>query len=94
VEQALYRVLQESLANVARHAEADSVGLSLSITPEEVTLIVADNGRGFEANAIPPNSLGLDGMKQRLSEVEGTLNVESTLAVGTTVIAKVKLITK
>jgi NarL family two-component system sensor histidine kinase LiaS len=94
VEQALYRVLQESLANVARHAEADSVGLSLSMTPEEVILIVADNGRGFEAEAIHPNSLGLAGMQQRLSEVDGTLNVESTLAVGTTVIAKVKLNTK
>ena len=87
VEQALYRILQESLSNVARHAEADSVGLSLIIAPNEVTLIVADNGRGFEANAIHPNSLGLAGMKQRLGEVGGTLNIDSSLAVGTTVTA-------
>jgi len=91
VEQALYRVLQESLSNVARHAEADTVGLSLSMAPEQVTLIVADNGRGFDLDAVSSNSLGLAGMQQRLSEVSGTLKVESTLAVGTTVTAEVKL---
>src|SRR5215208_2499363 len=91
VEQALYRVLQESLSNVARHAEAETVGLSLSSTPEEVTLIVADNGHGFEANDSSPSSYGLSGMKQRLAEVGGTLQVESTSSVGTTIIAGVKL---
>ncbi|MBN1887542.1 MAG: sensor histidine kinase [Thermoflexales bacterium] len=90
VEQALYRVLQESLSNIARHAEADSVKLSLSTTPNLVTLIVADNGRGFEPNATSPSSFGLAGMKQRLGEVGGTLKVESRLAVGTTVTAEVK----
>jgi NarL family two-component system sensor histidine kinase LiaS len=91
MEQALYRVVQESLSNVARHAEADSVELSLSMAPGEVTLIIADNGRGFEANTIHPNSLGLTGMKQRLNEVGGVFDVESTLSVGTTVVAKVQL---
>ncbi len=94
VEQALYRVLQESLSNIARHAEADSVGLSLNMTPEKVTLVTADNGRGFDVNTAHPNSLGLEGMKQRLSEVGGTLKVESTLSVGTTVTAEVQLATK
>jgi NarL family two-component system sensor histidine kinase LiaS len=75
VEQALYRVSQEALANVARHAEADSVGLSLSMAPDKVTLIVADNGRVFEMEAVSSRSYGLMGMKQRLSEVGGTFNV-------------------
>src|SRR5690606_11926289 len=48
VEQALYRVLQEALSNIARHSEADRVGLSLNLTPDQATLIVADNGRGFD----------------------------------------------
>jgi two-component system, NarL family, sensor histidine kinase LiaS len=91
VEQALYRVLQEALANIARHAEADTVGLSLGMSPEKVTLIVADNGRGFNVNAISPSSYGLAGMRTRLSEVGGTLQVESTLSAGTTVTAEVKL---
>ncbi|MFZ5878168.1 MAG: HAMP domain-containing sensor histidine kinase [Chloroflexota bacterium] len=91
VEQALYRVLQESLSNIARHAEADSVVLSLGMAPERVTLVIADNGRGFEPNTVSSHSLGLAGMKQRLAEVGGTLKVESTLAVGTTVTAEVQL---
>lgn len=91
VEQALYRVLQESLANIARHSEAEQVTLTLEITPERVALRIADNGRGFEPDAVSPNSLGLTGMKQRIAEVGGLLTVESALAVGTQVCAEVPL---
>jgi len=91
VEQALYRVLQEALSNIARHAEADQVRLSLSMTPERVALVVADNGRGFDVNAISPNSYGLTGMQGRLNEVGGTLKVESTPSAGTTLTAEVLL---
>jgi NarL family two-component system sensor histidine kinase LiaS len=94
VEQALYRVLQEALSNIARHAEADSVKLSLSMTPERVTLVVADNGRGFDISGVSLSSYGLTGMRTRLSEVGGTLHVESTLSVGTTITAEVQLNTK
>jgi NarL family two-component system sensor histidine kinase LiaS len=93
VEQVLYRILQETLSNVARHAEADSVELSLNMDADTVTLIIADNGRGFEPAAVSPHSLGLTGMRQRLNEINGTLTIESTLAVGTRVIAGVKLTT-
>ena len=91
VEQALYRVLQESLSNVARHAEADIVDLSLSMDLDKVTLTIADNGRGFEPEAIPAASQGLAGMRQRLHEVGGTLKVESLQSAGTRVTAEVKL---
>ena len=92
VEQALYRVLQEALSNIARHAEADRVRLSLSVTSDKVTLIVSDNGRGFDVNNVSSASYGLTGMKTRLSEVGGTLNVESTPSAGTTITAEVKLL--
>ncbi len=91
LEQALYRVAQEALSNVARHAEAESVAISLNMAPERVSLIVADNGRGFESAAVTASSLGLASMKQRLESVGGTLRVESRLAVGTSVIAEVEL---
>ena len=94
VEQALYRVLQEALSNIARHAEADTVSLSLSMSPERVTLIVADNGRGFDMNDVSSSSYGLTGMKARLNEVGGTLKVDSTLSAGTTITAEVQLNTK
>ena len=91
VEQALYRVLQESLSNIARHAEPDTVGLSLSMTPERVSLLIADNGRGFDMSVVHPSSYGLAGMRDRLAEVGGTLYIASTLAVGTTITAEVQL---
>ena len=94
VEQALYRVLQEALSNIARHAEADAVRLSLNMSPEQATLIVADNGRGFDTDAVPLNAYGLTSMQGRLKEVGGTLQVDSTLSAGTTVTAEVKLTTK
>ncbi|MBN2118723.1 MAG: sensor histidine kinase [Anaerolineales bacterium] len=94
VEQALYRVLQEALSNIARHAEADTVRLSLSMSLNGVTLVITDNGRGFDVNAVSSNSYGLTSMKARLSEVGGTLKVESTLSAGTTLTAEVKLTTR
>jgi len=94
VEQALYRVLQEALSNVARHAEADTVRLSLNMSPEQVTLIVIDNGRGFDTDVVPLNAYGLTSMQGRLNEVGGTLQIDSSPSAGTTVKAEVKLTTK
>ncbi|MFO7583258.1 MAG: sensor histidine kinase [Anaerolineales bacterium] len=91
VEETLYRILQESLSNIARHAEADLVTLTLSMTPEQATLTIADNGRGFEPAAITPHSLGLSGMKSRLAEISGVLTVDTALGTGTKVIAEVQL---
>jgi signal transduction histidine kinase len=61
------------------------------MSPEKATLIVSDNGRGFDVNAISPHSYGLAGMRARLNEVGGTLHVESTLSAGTTITAEVQL---
>jgi signal transduction histidine kinase len=91
VEQALYRVLQEALSNIARHAEADMVQLSLSMAPKQVALVVADDGRGFDVNAVSPTSYGLTGMQGRLREVGGTLKIDSTPSAGTTITAEVQL---
>ncbi len=90
VEQALYRVLQEALSNVSRHAEAESVQIGLNIAPDSLTLTVADDGRGFEPVAVAANSLGLMSMRQRVEAIGGTLKVASTLSAGTTVTAEVE----
>ena len=91
---ALFHICQEALGNAAKHAGAKRVTVNLWNTDERVLMEVRDNGRGFDANVVHPNSLGLAGMKQRLSEVGGTLKVESILSVGTTVTAEVQLPTK
>ena len=91
VEQVLYRILQESLANVARHAEADEVALDLNMAAAKVQLSITDNGRGFEPSAVSVNSLGLKGMQQRIKEINGSLTIESVLIEGTKIIANVPL---
>jgi NarL family two-component system sensor histidine kinase LiaS len=91
IEQVLYRVLQESLSNVARHAEATSVKIELDMTPVQVTLFITDDGVGFEPGTVSPHSLGLAGMKSRLAEVGGSLIVVSSPGTGSKVTAQVKI---
>lgn len=83
VEQALYRVLQEALSNVARHAEAETAELSLDLAPERVVLSIADDGRGFDPETVSPHALGLRGMKQRIADLGGALELESAPLAGT-----------
>ena len=96
VETTLYRVLQEAITNIARHAEATRVAVLLDANEKEVSMIVEDNGRGFSANeAISddklPKRLGLLGIRERLSLVAGTLEVESAPGRGCTLYIRVPL---
>ncbi|MEV0996313.1 sensor histidine kinase [Nonomuraea sp. NPDC050202] len=91
VEAALFRVAQEALANVAKHAEATRAALTLSYTDETVLLDVRDDGTGFDPQR-PADGFGLDGMRQRARSVGGTLDIESEPGQGTTVAAAVPAI--
>lgn len=88
VEAALFRVAQEALANVAKHANATRTGLTLSYTDEAILLDVRDDGTGFDPQR-PSDGFGLDGMRQRVRGVGGTLEVESGPGRGTAVAAAV-----
>jgi NarL family two-component system sensor histidine kinase LiaS len=89
VEEALFRVAQEALANVARHSRAAQAQVALAGGTGETTLLVQDNGAGFDAGA-PSQGLGLRSMRERLAAVGGTLRVDSGPA-GTSVVARVPL---
>ncbi len=91
VEAALYRICQEALANVARHAEAGRVSVRLVATPDQVQLSVEDNGRGFDPSCVPGDRHGLVGMRERAQMLGGTLEVRSVLGEGTLVEASVPL---
>ena len=95
VETALYRVVQEALTNVLKHAAARRVSVVLQRSPGQVSAVVEDDGRGFDAEATArrPTSAGsgLLGMRERVALVGGTLTVESGAGRGTTVIARVPL---
>jgi signal transduction histidine kinase len=84
IEYAAYRVAQEALSNVARHAEVSEATLELSFTPDEFTLCVADSGSGFSARRTPPGQ-GLLGMRDRAAEVGGSLDIDSGRGRGTRV---------
>ncbi|MDT0269896.1 sensor histidine kinase [Streptomyces sp. DSM 44915] len=92
----LLRITQEALANVARHAAADRVGVTLSYMDGEVTLDVRDDGRGFDARRPAPGGrhggFGLAGMRARAERVAGSLTVESEPGHGTAVSARLPLV--
>ncbi|HZF56836.1 MAG TPA: GAF domain-containing sensor histidine kinase [Rubrobacter sp.] len=77
VEVALYRVCQEALTNVARHAGAGSASVRLVATPEAVRLVVEDDGCGFDPSRVDADRQGLVGMRERVEMLGGTLDVQS-----------------
>lgn len=88
-EQALFRILQEALANVARHSRANRVWVTLKSENDHVTLRIEDNGTGYDTARIT-KGVGLDSMKERLAAVHGTLEISSLPAQGTSVTAVVR----
>ncbi|SDN41033.1 sensor histidine kinase [Allokutzneria albata] len=91
VEVALLRTAQEALANVAKHANAGRVGLTLSYMEDVVTLDVRDDGVGF-SSTVDSSGFGLTSMRQRVGGVSGTLAVESEPGSGTAISATVPAI--
>lgn len=75
-EVVLLRIAQEGLANVRKHAAAENAVVELSVDGEGASLVVRDDGRGFDATA-PRVGFGLDGMRERLALVGGALDIES-----------------
>ena len=84
-EQALFRIAQEALANVARHSKATHAEVDLIYTKSTVTLRVADDGRGFDPSRNPGGGFGLQSMRERLVKLGGHVNVESAPGKGTRV---------
>ena len=91
VEAELFRVAQEALANVRRHAGATEVEITLTAAPRRVRLAIRDNGTGFAPAAVPEGRLGLVGMRERAQVLGGELRVQSARGRGTTITADVPL---
>jgi len=83
---ALFRILQESLNNILKHAMATIVTIQLSTVADKFVMEISDNGTGFDVNKkCRPDSYGLIGMKERIKLVDGKLNITSKLGEGTTI---------
>jgi PAS domain S-box-containing protein len=88
----LYRVLQESLTNVVRHAEATVVKVGLNVTKNEAILSIEDNGKGIEEKKINAlTSMGITGIKERVASVSGKVNIHGKNNKGTTVLVQIPL---
>lgn len=89
VKLALYRVAQEGLNNVVKHALATHACVSVHVKPEKVVMRIEDDGRGFdfEPEDVPAAHFGLRIMRERMAEIRGTLRVKSQSGEGTTVMA-------
>jgi len=90
VETTIYRLVQESLTNIARHAAANHVSVSVHAGDERVEIEVRDDGRGFDPEA-DVGGFGLRGMRERVALVGGTLELTSGMG-GTTVRASVPVV--
>jgi PAS domain S-box-containing protein len=89
---ALFRIFQEALTNIAKHAGATRVTVSLRRQRQHLTLSICDNGRGITpADRLKPQSFGLRGMSERARALGGTLSLSQTPGGGTTVVVKIRL---
>jgi signal transduction histidine kinase len=88
----LFRIVQEALANVRKHAQAHQAWVTLRADPRRLDLEVRDDGKGFEANPSPSSaarSFGLTSMRERAESLGGSLCVESQPGSGTRVLVEV-----
>jgi two-component system, chemotaxis family, sensor kinase Cph1 len=91
LETTLYRVVQEALTNVVKHAQASNVSIVLTSKDGAATAVVEDDGRGFTPEDAAAGGIGLAGMRERLALVGGRLEIETHPDGGTTVVAEAPL---
>jgi signal transduction histidine kinase len=87
----LFRIAQESLTNVTRHARARQVDIALDLLPTECRMTVRDDGQGFDPASVRHKAFGLEGMRERCHILGGQLDITSTPGQGTTIRIRVPL---
>ena len=90
IEQALFRIVQEALANVARHSKAGNVEIELRFNLDHLILTLSDDGQGFEPKSTP-TGFGLRSMKQRAEALGGNLSVDALPGRGTTLTCRIPI---
>jgi signal transduction histidine kinase len=91
VETTLYRIVQEALTNIVKHAEASRVSILLVRRSGSATVVIEDDGQGFDPAELREEGMGIIGMRERVELHEGRLTVESAPGSGTTLVAEVPL---
>lgn len=89
-EISVYRIIQESLNNVIKHAEATKVSVKIKRTESQVLILIEDNGKGFDVTNAK-SGLGLIGLKERAQLLNGELRIDSRISEGTTIEVKIQV---
>jgi signal transduction histidine kinase len=85
VHEALYRIAQEALTNITKHAEASQVAVKLVCEDTAVQLAITDDGHGFDLKDVPPGHMGLDIMRERADAIGAKIEIDSRPGTGTSV---------
>ena len=96
VEDALFRVVQGTIGNIAEHSKAKNASIVLVYQPDEFSLIISDDGQGFDVSKITDveesgRGRGLFSMRERIGFLGGTSGIESKFGAGTTLWAKIPM---
>jgi signal transduction histidine kinase len=92
LKEAIYRIAQEALHNVVKHARATTVTLQLAATERDLTLTIHDDGAGFDTSGSFPGHLGLRSMRERATRLHGSLDIQSAPTSGTTVTTRIPVV--
>ncbi|MBS8265767.1 histidine kinase [Mesobacillus boroniphilus] len=90
-EVALFRMIQESVQNALKHADAHVIQVKLEIKQDNVMVVVKDDGKGFDMSDKKPESFGILGIRERVELLEGELSIHSKISTGTLVIIQIPL---
>ena len=88
-EVALFRLVQESVQNALKHANAKEIVVKLEISKTKITVIIKDDGQGFDINERKAESFGLIGMHERVDILDGNISIDSKIGAGTVVLIQV-----
>ncbi len=90
-EVALFRLVQESVQNALKHAEASNIAVKVELRRDQIIVLVKDNGKGFDKNQKKAESFGLIGMRERVQLLDGEITIDSKIGVGTIVMINVPI---
>ena len=81
----VYRIVQESVGNILKHADANEVTVQLNLIEDHLNVMIEDNGKGFDSKQTRGSGIGLENIKNRAKRVKGNLEIDSTPGYGTTI---------
>lgn len=90
-EVAIFRMVQEAVQNALKHAEASEITVKLELAKHHVTVIVKDNGKGFDIREKKHDSFGLIGMRERVDLLDGNITIDSSIGAGTIIMIQVPI---